>query len=145
MIANRAENMPISPTRPHPVSLAELARRAGVNRSSVTRGIQGPLRAALLPGGRVDAGHRVLERWAIGHGTDPIALLDPFARPRPAIVIDRGLLSREEQAALLGIPEAAIGDLERDVRAQVDAGHVDAEEVALHAGMLTRDIVREIH
>lgn len=61
-------------TESHPISLAELARRSGKNRSSITRQAQGPLRAAMLADGRIDAAHDAVAAWARGHGIDPRAL-----------------------------------------------------------------------
>lgn len=55
----------------HPISLAELARRAGVNRSSITRLAQGALRAAVLADGRIDAAHDAVAAWARGKGISP--------------------------------------------------------------------------
>lgn len=64
------------PHKPHPVAYAELARRAGRNRSQITRAAQGDLAAAKLPGGRLDAAHPSVVAWARARGIDPAALLD---------------------------------------------------------------------
>jgi hypothetical protein len=69
-----------APTPPHPITMANLARRAGVNRSSITKLARGRLRPAVLPGGRIDATHAEVRRWARERGTDPRSLLDPITR-----------------------------------------------------------------
>jgi hypothetical protein len=58
----------------HPISLAELARRSGKQRSSITRLAQKSLRSAMLADGRIDAAHDAVAAWARGHGIDPRAL-----------------------------------------------------------------------
>lgn len=63
-----------APQQTHPISLAELARRAGVNRSSITRLAQGALRAAVLADGRIDAANAAVAAWARGKGISPRAL-----------------------------------------------------------------------
>lgn len=74
---------------PHPISLAELARRSGKNRSTITRQAQGSLRAAMLADGRIDAAHEAVAAWARGHGIAPRSLTagdviaDSAPRPRP--------------------------------------------------------------
>lgn len=60
-----------APQKTHPITLAELARRAGVNRSSITRLAQGALRAAILADSRIDAAHDSVAAWARGRGIKP--------------------------------------------------------------------------
>lgn len=57
--------------RPAPISLADLARRVGCHRSTITRAVQGPLKAALLRGGRLDAGHPLLVAWTRARTATP--------------------------------------------------------------------------
>ncbi|MDQ2646932.1 MAG: hypothetical protein M3020_24220 [Myxococcota bacterium] len=66
---------------PHPVRPAELARRLGRARSTVTELLQGPWREALLPSGRVDASHKVIQDAARARGIDPRVLLDAPRTP----------------------------------------------------------------
>lgn len=100
--------------REHVQSLADFARNAGVNRSSVTRLVAGKLRRALLPSGRVDTAHPVVVEWARARGVDPVALLSPGARPRPVVVIDDpspappGHLTAHEFAARSGEKLSAV-------------------------------------
>src|SRR5688572_7912179 len=61
---------------PHPVRPAELARRLGRARSTVTELLNGSWREARLPSGRVDAAHPVIAAAARARGIDPRALLD---------------------------------------------------------------------
>lgn len=61
---------------PSPASLAEFARRAGVNRSSVSRLAAGKLRVALQPDGRIDAAHPAVAAWARKKGIKPSVLID---------------------------------------------------------------------
>lgn len=68
------------PHTPHPVTRSAFARRAGRKPSSVTEACQGPLLAACLPGGRIDAAHGAAVAWATKRGIDPAALLDQVAR-----------------------------------------------------------------
>lgn len=88
--------MPSCPDRarqhkPHPVTRAEFARRAGKGRSTVTEACAGPLAPASLPGGRIDARHPAVVEWATARGIDPAVLLGPAvstqtpagARPEP--------------------------------------------------------------
>jgi hypothetical protein len=69
---------------PNPASPAELARRAGLNRSSISRLLAGKLKAALLPDGTVDCAHPVVEAWARSKGIHQNALLEslPGLAPR---------------------------------------------------------------
>ncbi len=68
------------PQTPHPVTRSEFARRTGRKPSSVTEACQGPLLAACMPGGRINAVHPAAVAWAAKRGIDPSALLDPVAR-----------------------------------------------------------------
>jgi hypothetical protein len=67
--------------RPHPLSRAEFGRRAGRARSSVTEACAGPLAAACLSGGRIDAAHPDVAVWAGARGIDPAVLVSPLAAP----------------------------------------------------------------
>lgn len=84
----------------HPISLAELARRSGKQRSSITRLAQKSLRSAMLPDGRIDASHSMVAAWARGHGLNPRALLagDPVgeisSRPRADVPARTGAKRR---------------------------------------------------
>src|SRR5690349_17322458 len=61
---------------PSPASFADFARRAGVNRSSVTRLAAGKLAAAVLADGRIDVAHPSVAAWARSKGIKPPALID---------------------------------------------------------------------
>lgn len=83
-----SRTMDRAPTRrPMPVSQTDVAQRAGVNRSTISRLFAGPLNAALLPGKRCDVTHPVVVAWAKQRGLDPTALLGAFhsemLRPAP--------------------------------------------------------------
>ena len=70
-----------APTRrASPISQADFARRAGVDRSTISRAFQGPLRSALLPGKRCDATHPAVIAWARTRRLDPKVLLGTFGR-----------------------------------------------------------------
>jgi len=60
------------------VSQTDLAQRAGVNRSTISRLFLGPLSAALLPGKRCDATHPAVIAWAKHRRLDPTVLLGEF-------------------------------------------------------------------
>jgi hypothetical protein len=64
--------------------MAALAKRIGVNRSTVTRVCRERLRPAMLPNGRVDARHGEVRRWARSRGVDPRSLLDPVTNSHEA-------------------------------------------------------------
>ena len=66
------------PRRPMAVSQTDLAQRAGVNRSTISRLFVGPLSAALLPGKRCDATHPAVIAWAKQRRLDPTVLLGEF-------------------------------------------------------------------
>jgi hypothetical protein len=68
-----------STSAPHPLALIELARRSGKARSTITEAAQGPLRAAKLEDGRIDAAHPAVVKWAISRGLDPAKLLRPYS------------------------------------------------------------------
>jgi hypothetical protein len=64
----------------HPVSMAELARRASCSRSAVTRAARaGALSPALLPGELIDAAHPAVAAWAARLGLAASQVLDPAA------------------------------------------------------------------
>ena len=77
---------PSSDHRPTPISKADLARRAGRSRSTVSGLCSGRLAPAMLPGGRVDAGHPAVVEWASQVvGIDPAVLTGTIAsQPKPA-------------------------------------------------------------
>lgn len=62
-----------------PISRSEFARRAGRAPASITEAcrVGGPLEAACLPGGRLDAISPAAVAWATKRGIDPASLLDP--------------------------------------------------------------------
>lgn len=62
---------------PHPVSRAELARRAGVSRSAITKACKKRLADAVLPSGMVDVAHPTVVEWARARGLHPDQLRDP--------------------------------------------------------------------
>jgi hypothetical protein len=78
-MSNRSERA--KKHRPHPLSRAEFARRAGRARSSVTEACAGPLAAACLSAGRIDAAHPDVAVWARARGIDPAVLVSPLASP----------------------------------------------------------------
>lgn len=105
--------------RPHPVSRAEFARRAGRGASSITEACVRPLRAACLPGGRIDAAHPATLAWALKRGIEPASLLDPVpvaaapskrGRGRPTAEASASRAAAEAAAPQYGAPEN-IGDL----------------------------------
>ncbi len=72
--------------RAHPITRAELARRAGKARSTITGLMGGPLLACALPQGRVDVAHPVLQRFAreVWH-LDPGSLFDAGVASEPRV------------------------------------------------------------
>src|SRR5689334_19224612 len=85
--------------RPFPVSRADVARWSGRARATITEACAGPLAAACLPGGRVDAAHPAVARWALARGLDLASLLAPAAAqqapaPAPAEVLAADVLGR---------------------------------------------------
>ncbi len=64
--------------RPAPIAQIDFARRAGVDRSTISRLFQGHLRVALLAGKRCDATHPEVIAWARRRGLDPNVLLGKF-------------------------------------------------------------------
>jgi hypothetical protein len=80
-----------APTRKRaPVSQTDFADRAGVNRSTISRAFQGPLKAALLPGKRCDVTHPAVTAWARDRGLDPRVLLGKFGALHSALKEARG-------------------------------------------------------
>lgn len=73
----RPKPAPTPAHKPHPVSRAEFARRSGRSRGAITQACAGPLEAAQLPKGRLDAAHSAAVNWAKSRGIDPVQLLDP--------------------------------------------------------------------
>jgi len=66
---------------PVPITKAEFARRKGVSKQALTKAVRGPLGAALLDGGRIDASHPE----AIAYHSDaapPKAAKKPQKKPR---------------------------------------------------------------
>jgi hypothetical protein len=143
--------MPNSPTQksrpartPHPITAAELARRAGVNRSSITRALRRELAPARMHD-RVDVAHTVVVRWAISRGLDPIVLLDIGSRERSR----RPVLLVEETAPSVGDFARSVGAHPTDVMAEVsDAlvppGHISVTEFAWRAGVRPSEVIAAV-
>lgn len=55
---------------PHPMTLSEFGRRVGRARSTITELVQGPLSAARLQNGRIDAACPVVAAWLTAKGID---------------------------------------------------------------------------
>jgi hypothetical protein len=105
-----------APTPPHPITMANLARRAGVNRSSITKLARGRLRAAVLAGGRIDATHAEVRRWARERGVDPRSLLDPISKANAApVAAEEPARARAKEPGLDELTEVA-GLLDLTVR-----------------------------
>jgi hypothetical protein len=80
--------MPLSPdaattVTPMPLTRTEFARRTGRAKSSVTEACAGPLRAAVLPTGALDAQHPDVAAWCAARGIDHALLLAPGAPASP--------------------------------------------------------------
>ena len=108
-----------APTRRRmPLAQTTFAKRMGVNRSTISRAMNegGPLRAAMLPGRRVDIGHPAAVQWARAHGSDPKKALDPIARilaskrppQEPASEVADDAMSLEEFAERAEMPLAEV-------------------------------------
>jgi hypothetical protein len=78
--------MKSKPHRPHPLTRAELARRAGRGRSRITEDCAGALKAACLAGGFVDVAHPSVVAWCEKRKLDHAKLLAPV---EPAVGADR--------------------------------------------------------
>jgi hypothetical protein len=103
--------------RPHPVARSEFARRAKRTPAAITQACQGPLKAACLPGGRIDASHPAVLAWAQKRKLDPASLLDPEpavsggrTRGRPTAAAKVAEAKSEAMAPDLSAP-ARINDL----------------------------------
>jgi hypothetical protein len=113
-----SNNTDRAPTRQRlPVAQTTFAKRMGVNRSTISRAMNGPLKAALLPGRRVDVGHPAAVQWARDHGRDPTTAAGQLARilarkrstPEPAIEeASDDAMSLEEFAERAEVPVAEV-------------------------------------
>lgn len=63
--------------KPHPVTRAEFARRAGRGRSRITEDCAGALKPACLAGGFIDAAHPAALAWCEKRKVDPAKLVAP--------------------------------------------------------------------
>lgn len=127
------------------ISRAELARRSGRSRSTITEACAGPLAAACLPGGRIDVAHPAVEAWATARGVSlpelragtrcdgaPSAPLGARAARRAAS--SRELVSFDDFACLAGVTvrvvqQAVRGRLRAALRGpKIDLGHPEAIE-----------------
>lgn len=64
----------------HPLTRSEFGRRVGRKPASITEACAGPLKAACLPNGRIDAAHPAAVAWAKKRGVALAALLRPAPR-----------------------------------------------------------------
>jgi hypothetical protein len=128
----------------YPTSQADLARRRGVNRSTVSRHLQpgGLLRSALLPGGRVDLAHPAVRAWLNE------ALPADFAERaglgvRHDVLMREIALTLEQLATKTGVPPEELRTaLEGPLATAVVApGHVAADEFAARAEVPVRLVV----
>jgi hypothetical protein len=116
--------------REMPVSQADLARRRAVNRSTVSRAVRGPLKAAMLPGGRIDAAHPTVRAW-LGRGEAPTA---------------PGGLMLEETAPTVDEFAAERGGTREDVERECPAAliprsHLDVKTFAFYVGATVGAVV----
>jgi hypothetical protein len=107
--------------------MADLARRSGRARSTVTRACQGELRAALV-NDRVNAAHPRVIAWARARGIDPAALT-PGVFVRRDVVAE---LSPEAFARFAGVTSDEIFEARRGSlrAAMLPSGNIDLAHAA---------------
>lgn len=131
---------------PNPASPAELARRAGLNRSSISRLLAGKLAAAQLPDGTVDCAHPTVAAWARSKGIHPNALVE--ALPGLAPAADRAPTKRQKSADAPAPPPTrtggrrAVADDEPtvDLPDEAGPGQVQSEAIESYADLSIRQI-----
>jgi hypothetical protein len=136
--ARRGRGSDRAPTRvPLAVSFAELARTAGVARSTITRACApgGPMHPAVLSPGRVDAGAACVVRWLAEHaGVTPVVVDEPDSAITPA-----------QAARLKGAPveeiESAMQAGGALASAVIHRHHVSARVFAVLSGSALGDVI----
>jgi hypothetical protein len=119
------------------VTFAELARTAGVARSTITRACAdgGPLHSAVTGPGRVDISARCCVRWLAEHsGTTPVVVDEPDSAITPAQAARQKRISVAEVEAAM----APGGALEAAV---IRVHHVSAYVFSVLSGAALDDVI----
>jgi|GEM_PF-3076854 len=136
------------------VSFVSLAKRLGVNRSTITRWFQGPLRGARLRAGVADAGHPDFKAFLRQKGFDPRSAFGSVERlvlVQQQMGVPAGdpvartlrIVTAEQLAELSG---AGLDDVLDQIRgplagAVVPIGHLSAEQFAAYAELTVDQVI----